>query len=334
MQTVLVNGRVFNYSHAMGMGSDGGIGFRGSVDLALSSEGVVYVLSRGSDANQVQRVTVLTMDEEFIREFGGPGEEDGQFVWPTAIAFDSDGLLYLADEWLNRISVFDQDGNFIRKWGIPGTEDGQLNGPAGLACDKEDNFYITENLNHRVQKFTKDGRFLLRWGKKGTLEGELTRPWGIALDTYDNVYVADWYNNRVQKFQPDGKFLSCFGTPEAEPGHLTLPSDVAVDCDGDVYITNWWNRTVEVYDPDGIHLTTFIGNAELPSKWAQDFLDANPDYKKARQLVNNLEPEWRFYNPVAIEISVDRKILILEDQRWRIQVYQKEEAWVEPQFNL
>ena len=28
MQTVVVKGRVFNYSHAMGRGSDGGIGFK------------------------------------------------------------------------------------------------------------------------------------------------------------------------------------------------------------------------------------------------------------------------------------------------------------------
>jgi len=334
MQTVVVKGRVFNYSHAMGRGSDGGIGFRNPVDLALNSDGVMFVLSRGSDANPVQRVTVLTMEEEFIREFGGPGEDDGQFVWATAIAFDSEGLLYLADEWLNRISVFDQDGNFIRKWGVPGREAGQLNGPAGIVFDNQDNLFITENLNHRVQKFTKEGRFILKWGTQGSDQEQLTRPWGIAMDGVGDIYVADWYNDRVQKYTPDGKYLATFGAPQGTAGQLHLPSDVAVDKDGDVYVTDWWNCKVEVYEPEGNHLTTFVGDAEKLSRWAQDFIDDNPDYRRARMMAKSLEPEQRFYMPVAIEISSDGKIMVAEDQRWRIQVYQKEEDWIDPQFNL
>lgn len=334
MQTVMVQGRTFNYSHTIGKGSPGGPGFRNPVDLALGKDNTLYVVSRGSEAEPCQRITLLTMDEEFIKEFGGPGEEDGQFVWATAIAIDSQGLVYVADEWLNRITIYDREGNFLDKWGAPGSAAGQLNGPAGLAFDQEDNLFVTENLNHRVQKFTKDGRSLSTFGKEGGGEGELTRPWGIAIDSCDDVYVADWYNDRVQKFSPDGTYLTTFGTSGTGPGQLRLPSDVAVDADGDVYVTNWWNRKVEVYDRDGAHLTTFIGDAEKPSKWAQEFIDSNPDYKKARMRARSLEPEWRFNMPIAVEIGDNGLILIAEDQRWRIQVYRKEQDWVDPQFNL
>ena len=334
MQTVMVRGRTYNYRHAIGMGSPGGTGFRNPLDLALSKDDLIYVLSRGSEAEPCQRVTLLTTDEEFIKEFGGPGEGNGEWVWGTALALDEEGRLYLADEWLHRITIFDKEGNFLSNWGVPGSGPGQLNGPAGLAFNSRGELLVTENLNHRVQRFTPDGEYLGGFGSEGDGEGELTRPWGIAVDKYDNVFVADWSNHRIQKFSSEGGHLRTFGSYGAATGELNLPSDVAVDSEGDIYITDWWNNRVQVMDGDGEHLTTFIGNADKPSKWAQQFLDDNPDYRKARMRATNLEPEQRFYAPVAVEIGQDGSIYIVEDQRWRIQVYRKEQHWIDPQFNL
>ena len=182
MQTVMVRGRVYNYSHTIGRNATGGPGFRHPVDLALGSNGTIYVINRGDEFQPCQRVSVITIDEEFIRDFGSVGTGDGQFTWPTAIALDSDENVYVADEWLNRISVFDKDGNYLGKWGTPGSGEGEINGPSGIVFDGDDNLYITEELNHRVSKFTKDGRFIMNWGNEGQGEGEFNHPWGIALD--------------------------------------------------------------------------------------------------------------------------------------------------------
>jgi DNA-binding beta-propeller fold protein YncE len=331
MQAISVGGRVYNYSQTLGRGSDGGIGFRNPVDFAINPDGIIYVLSRGSDANQVQRITVLTTEEEFISEFGGPGSDDGQFVWPTSIVIDNEGMIFVADEWLNRITIFDNLGNFHSKWGQPGHEIGQLNGPAGLAFDSKGYLYVSENMGHRVQKFTKGGEHVKTWGRQGKLDGELIRPWGITVDFDDKVYVADWYNNRVQKFDSDGRFISIFGLQGPK---LELPSSVAVDSEGDVYVTSWWNCKVEIFRADGSHITTLSGNADKLSKWAEEFLNQNPDYRKARQLVKDLEPEWAFFRPIAIKTTYNGKIWISEDERWRIQVYQKELDWDVPILNL
>ncbi|MBD47990.1 MAG: hypothetical protein CL891_02715, partial [Dehalococcoidia bacterium] len=117
------------------------------------------------------------------------------------------------------------------------------------------------------------------------------------------------------------------------PG-LELPSSVAVDLDGDVYVTSWWNCKVEIFRRDGSHITTLSGNADILSKWAQEFLDQNPDYRKARQLVKDLKPEWAFFRPISIKTTEDGRIWISEDERWRIQVYQKELDWEVPALNL
>ena len=64
-------------------------------------------------------MTVCTLDEEYISAFGEYGEGDGQFVWPTAVAIDSAGNVYVADEWLNRITKFTADGDYVSKWASP-----------------------------------------------------------------------------------------------------------------------------------------------------------------------------------------------------------------------
>src|SRR5262249_56040052 len=104
-------------------------------------------------------VTVVTLNEEYIREFGSGGEGDGHFIWPTSIALDGEEHVYVADEWLNRISIFDTSGNFLSKWGKAGAGDGELNRPAGLAISDGTPF-PTDSRNHRSQKFTLHGKYL------------------------------------------------------------------------------------------------------------------------------------------------------------------------------
>ncbi len=335
MQTVHVRGRTYNYAYTIGRQGAGGNGFSWVQGLALDHDQNLYVVCKGDEFQPAQRVTVTTLEEEFVREIAnGAGYGDGQFLWPTSIAIDKADNAYVADEWLNRITVFDHDGNFLSKWGEAGPGEGQLDGPAGIIFDKDENLYITENRNNRVQKFTKDGKFLATWGGTGTGPGEFDQPWGITIDGNGDVYVADWHNHRVQKFSPDGKHLLTIGTPGDEHGQLRFPAGVAVDKDGDVYVTNWWNSTVEVFDPDGQSITTFIGDSEILSKWANESLNANPDMIKARLRVNSLEPEWRFTRPTGIIVDDQSRILVGDGQRGRVQIYQKEENWVEPQFNL
>ena len=209
----------FQYSHTIGRSeSRSGSGFFYPVAITRDEDNLLYVLSRGSETPAFfpcKRVTVFTIDEELVREFGQkvPPEDanasapDGSFMWPTSIALDSEGIAYVADEWLNRISIFNKDGDCVGKWGTLGDADGEFNHPAGLAFDNEDNLYLVDSANHRVQVFTKEGKFLSTWGRLGSGDGEFNHPWGIEIDKNGDVYVADWRNDRIQKFAPDGRFL-------------------------------------------------------------------------------------------------------------------------------
>ena len=218
------------YGLTLGLTAMEGRGFSNPVDLAVSGDDRLYVLSR---TNPVQtegiRVGVLNLDSEYFGDFGSYGSGDGQFVWPTALAFDSRDRLYLADEHNQRITVFDKSGKYLSSWGVEGTANGELRGPSGLAFDAEDGLYVVDHLNHRVQKFTTGGDWLLGWGREGDAEGEFNLPWGIAVGPDGNVYVADWRNDRVQKFTADGRFMATFGATGGGDGRLRRPAGVAVD---------------------------------------------------------------------------------------------------------
>lgn len=336
MVPIIVRGRVFNYSHTIGAQAAGGPGFRFPVDLALGRRNTIYVVNRGHDGEESHRVSIITTDSGYIGQFGSFGEGDGQFIWPGGVAVDGQGLVYVADEWLNRISIYDgnvvadgqnvEQSNFLRNWGTPGTEEGFLGRPGGLALDLDGNLYISEGDNHRVSKFTKDGEFLGAFGSKGSGLGEFNMPWGITIDRDGCVYVADWRNHRVQKLTTDGKHLATFGIAGDGLGKLHLPSGVAVDTEGDVYVTDWWQNKLEIYDSTGMHLATLIGDAADLSKWGERDLEVNVADKEKRDLVRDFEPEYRFMMPTAVAVDNQGHIFVVDSIRFRIQIYHKSKA--------
>lgn len=344
MLTQVVSGRVYDWSHSVGK-RDMGL----PVTVAIGLGDYVYVLSRpteliadvpwnriGGDA-KVGKFTigVTPGDEKLIVEFGKYGNDNGEFIWPTGMALDSEENVYVTDEWLCRVVVFDKDGDFRDSWGTKGADDGQFNRPAGIAINSDDDVFIVDSLNHRVQKLTKDGRYLAQWGAYGHEPGEIDSAWGITVDLSGDVYVADHKNHRVQKFTSDGVYLRSFGTYGSGRGELNRPTDVAVDSGGDVYICDWANNRVQIFESGGKFLTSLIGDAQRLSKWQQETVDANADVKKARRRVYSLEPEWRFALPTGLAFDSEKSRLIVADtQRSRLQIYNKLKDYIEPQFNL
>ena len=336
MLTTTTAGRTWNFSHAIGRIANGGNGFFGPISVAAGRDGVLYVLNRGHAggdigvSSQNQRISKLTIDEEFQGDFGRM-----EFVWPASLALDTAGTLYCSDESLDIIAIYDADGQRQGQWGESGSGPGQLNGPSGIAFDSNDDLYVSDALNNRVQKFSKDGTFIMEWGSGGSGPGEFSRPWGLTVDADDDVYVADWGNDRVQKFSSTGAHLRTFGSSGANGANgLSRPSDVAVDSDGDVYVADWGNKRVRIFTPDGDAVASLWGDAEQFSKWAKEVVESNPDVIKAYRRVEDLTPLYRFDRPTGIAIDDQDRIIVTDSNRGRLQVYAKEKGYMDPQFNL
>jgi DNA-binding beta-propeller fold protein YncE len=364
--TTVAEGRVYDWSHAVGHNAQRGPGFTYVQTLCLGKNGVVYAANRGGENNFAMRVNKMQIggpgEEEWLADLCLYGEGDGTCTRPFGVASDDNDHVYVSDDWRNTISVFDSSGKFLRQWGQTGSGDGELFRPAGLAVDKNGNIIVVDSGNDRLQVFTPDGTFVGKCGRTGNGDGEFREPWGITLDKDGNIYVADWKNHRVQKLSPEGKFLMKFGeygkvaTPEGafavthfgpwvaatsesahypKPGLLNHPTDVAIDPDGDIYVSDWGNHRVCIFDADGRAICNLIGDAQILSKWAQARVDANPDMAKARRRVKSLEPQWRFCFPTAVEFDPESdRIIVADSMRNRLQIYQKVRNYSDFQANL
>ena len=320
--------RSYYYSHSVGRNEFAGTGLRHPVDMAIGPDGMVYVANRSYEhRSDGVHMTIMTLDEEYISEFGAYGESDGEFIWPTSVAIDNNGDVYVADEWLNRITKYTKDGEFINKWGTAGSGDGELNGPSGIVFDSSDNLLIVDSGNNRVQKFSKDGNFISKFGSAGSGNGQFNLPWGIAVDKKDNIYIADWRNDRIQVFSSDGQWQQSFGSTGSAVGQFNRPNGIAVDDGGDIFVTDWENNRVQVFAPDGRYISQFIGDAAL-SKWGRDKLVSNPDMIRQRNIAFASEPgyEKNLAHPCSVKVDPEGRIAILDHTRGRIQIYVKEDV--------
>ena len=325
--TVSVQAPVVRYSHAIGQLAQSGPGFNNPVDVAAGDGGVLYVLSRSNMAHAPMgflRVTICTIDEEYIGQFGSFGYDDGQFVWPTSIARDREGNLYVSDEQRHDVQVFDRDGSFLRRWGGLGSGLGQFNRPSGLAVAADGSVLVVDCLNHRVQRLTPDGRPLQEWGGFGSGLGRFNMPWGIGVDRAGNVYVSDWRNDRVQKFTPDGAPLTAFGRSGSGEGELSRPAGVGVDSIGNVYVADYGNDRLVAFGPDGGHLATLLGDATM-TKWAAEFVAADPEMTELRRLhADDVAAQERvFEGPMGVEVDDQDRIVVADFCKHRLQVYRR-----------
>ncbi len=322
---VSVQPRPLRYSHTIGLLALTGKGFSNPVDAAVAGNGLIYVLNR-SNAFQAPmgavRVTICTLDEEYVSQFGGFGEGDGGFIWPTSIARDTHGNCYVSDEHRHDVQVFNRDHEFVRKFGGLGSGDGQLNRPSGLATDGNDNLFVVDHMNYRIQKFSPDGTPITKWGSAGSDAGQFNLPWGICTDSTGNVYVADWRNDRVQKFTNDGEYISTIGSSGSGLGQLHRPANVGVDDRGNVYVADWGNERVAVFNELGFPLTVITGDATM-SKWGTEFLGANPELTNGRKIMTDGSAEKKMFGPTAVEVDEQGHVIVVDSCRHRLQIYER-----------
>ncbi len=168
-------------------------------------------------------IAVADVDAHQIVVFSGAGAENarlgsrgtdpGRFNFPTYVAYDGAGRLYVSDSLNFRVQVFAPDHAFLRSIGTKGDMPGYFSQPKGLAVDSEDHLYVVDANFEAVQVFSTDGQLLMTFGREGKGPGEFWLPAGIATDRSGRVWVADSYNRRVQVFQYLGAGWGLGGTP-------------------------------------------------------------------------------------------------------------------------
>ncbi len=209
---------------------------------------------------------------KFVRQWGTHGSAPGQLNWPSGLAIDRHGIIYVTELNNNRVQRFTRDGRFVSMWGGTGSGTGQFVHPECVAIDTSGNVYVTDSGNSRVEKFRADGQFLGQWGHYGLALGDFQHTTGIASDTLGNVYVADHpdifllqtqadtISDRVQKFTNTGTSLTQWGGLGSAPGQFNNPHGVALDRSGNIYVCDYFNDRVQKFSNTGTFVTQWGSN--------------------------------------------------------------------------
>src|SRR5215203_5278014 len=144
------------------------------------------------------RLVRYSKDGKFLRAYGKQGTAPGEFMGPHALAFDSQGRLFVADRSNNRVQIFDKDMKFVDEWRHFGR-------PSGVAILQDDTLIVADSESNRAiagpAVAPEGGGNALRnpaWrrgirigsAKDGSLKYFIpnTDPEGLAADELGNIY--------------------------------------------------------------------------------------------------------------------------------------------------
>jgi hypothetical protein len=197
-----------------GQGGTDGAHFNQPNDVIVAPDGSIFVsdghsgqgmttnqaMEEGRAAGLTGRVMKFTPEGEFVMQWGQIGTLHGEFRTPHALAFDSEGRLWVADRGNHRIEIFDQNGNYLdsryqfgRISGIFITEDDMV-----YTIDSESSPTSHPNWVNGVRIAPVDQDWIVGFIPPFPAD---TRPYqgaageGIAVDADGNVYAAEGPNS-------------------------------------------------------------------------------------------------------------------------------------------
>ena len=219
---------------------------------------------------------------------GGPATAAG-FYYPSAVAVDAAGNMYICEQGNQRIRKVNTTGiiSTIAGNGTFGyTGDGgpatssELSDPTGIAVDRHGNIFICDNNNHCIRKIDTNGTIhtIAGTGTPGfngnniaATSAQLAFPDDVAVDTMGNVFISDQGTNTIRYVDTNGIIHLYAGSGNsgfsgdggiATNAKLADPRGIKVDNYGNLYIADYGNNRIRMVNAN--HIIQTIAGSGTP----------------------------------------------------------------------
>ncbi|HLZ53796.1 MAG TPA: hypothetical protein VKS19_04885, partial [Verrucomicrobiae bacterium] len=294
--------------------------FWSTAAVALDPQGNVYVADYYNCT--IRKIATNGVVNTIAGLAGNIGSADGtnstaRFYYPSDIALDNGGSLYVADAYNSTIRRITPVGTNWVTSTIAGQAQtyGEVDGvgsnasfyvPAGIAVDANTNIFVSDNYGMVIREVSPVGT---NWTvttiaglpfTKGYADGIGTNalfyfPRGLAVDNASNVYVADSENNSIRELTPIGTnwlvstLAGVAGVRTNDDGtgtnaHFYFPDDVTFDLTGHLYVMDTYNQTIRKMTPVGTNwvVTTVAGQIGITG--STDGIGTNALFNYAQSL--------------------------------------------------
>lgn len=170
--------------------------------------------------------------------------------FPTGIAVDFLGNIFIVDTGNDRVVKCDPEGRFLKETGGFGWDPGQFNRPTYVATDNGLNVYVVDTQNKRIQRFDHNLNFVstIQIKEEGDFPGFGLLE-GIAITSSGEIIVSDIEGDLLIELNNFFEYERTFGG-FGEAG-LRDPLGVCVSQNGNVYVADSRNDRVVVFDAFG-----------------------------------------------------------------------------------
>ncbi len=256
--------------------------------VALDAAGNMYIADTGNE--RIRKVTLSTGKISTLAGDGVVGSygeyilaTHAQLSFPTGVALDAAGNVYIADSGNNLIRAVNTGKSTITIAGITilpgdiatvaGTGNTPCSGsgvaatsidlsePYGVAVDSAGNIYIADTMNNCIREVAASTGIISTvagTGAGGFKDGVATQAWldepyGVAIDIHGNIYIADLNNARLREVTVANGIISTLaGTGvngfygdggAAVAAKLNAPAGVTIDSHGNYFIADEENQS-------------------------------------------------------------------------------------------
>ena len=286
---------------------------------ALDKNGILFVPCQHA-IYQLTQEGVLSLVAG-SRDVSGTNDGVGaaaRFNNPSALAFDSKGMLYASDG-VSLIRKIDTDGrvtSFVGNTSYTGVAVDGTGAAAsfsvlkGIAFDAQDLLYVLDMSTLRTVTpagvvTTVSGQ--AGWNGAGWVDGPLADArfnyaWGLTIDAAGVIYIADTNNQVIRKISRDGQVSTLAGN-HVQAGSadgvgmlaaFNAPFAVTVGGDGNLYVADTFNNTVRKVTMAGA-VSTLAGEPTLP---------------RSSGSVDGMGQEARFFRPTAMTVDGAGNLLV------------------------